>query len=62
MLLVFKKSLPEYENYFKSVIYKTHCQTHYIYPVHNRTSWGHAVAQLVQALRYKPAGRAFDSR
>jgi hypothetical protein len=23
---------------------------------------GHAVAQLVQALRYKPEGRGFDSR
>ena len=23
---------------------------------------GHAVAQLVEALRYKPAGRGFDSR
>jgi hypothetical protein len=25
-------------------------------------TWGHAVAQLVEALRYKPAGRRFDSR
>ena len=24
--------------------------------------WGHAVAQLVEALRYKPEGRVFDSR
>jgi hypothetical protein len=24
--------------------------------------WGHAVAQLVEALRYKPDGRVFDSR
>jgi len=24
--------------------------------------WGHAVVQLVQALRYKPEGRGFDSR
>ena len=24
--------------------------------------WGHTVAQLVQALRYKPEGREFDSR
>ena len=23
--------------------------------------WGHAVAQLVEALRYKPEGRGFDS-
>jgi hypothetical protein len=23
--------------------------------------WGHAVAQLVEALRYKPDGRRFDS-
>jgi hypothetical protein len=25
-------------------------------------TWGHAVAQLVEALRYKPEGRGFDSR
>jgi len=25
-------------------------------------SYGHAVAQLVEALRYKPEGRGFDSR
>jgi hypothetical protein len=24
--------------------------------------WGHAVGQLVEALRYKPEGRGFDSR
>ena len=24
--------------------------------------WGHAVAQLVEALRYKPESRGFDSR
>jgi hypothetical protein len=24
--------------------------------------WGHAVAQLVEVLRYKPEGRCFDSR
>ena len=24
--------------------------------------WGHAVAQLVETLRYKPEGRGFDSR
>jgi len=24
--------------------------------------WGHAVAQMVQALRYKPEGRGFDYR
>jgi hypothetical protein len=24
--------------------------------------WGYAVAQLVEALRYKPEGRGFDSR
>jgi hypothetical protein len=26
------------------------------------TGWGHALAQLVEALRYKPEGRGFDSR
>ena len=25
-------------------------------------TWGHAVAQLVEALRYKSEGRGFDSR
>jgi 2-keto-3-deoxy-L-rhamnonate aldolase RhmA len=25
-------------------------------------TWEHAVAQLVEALRYKPEGRGFDSR
>ena len=25
-------------------------------------NWGHAVAQLVEALRYKSEGRGFDSR
>ena len=27
-----------------------------------RYQWGHAVAQLVEALRYKPEGRGFNSR
>jgi len=27
-----------------------------------QSNWGHAVAQLVEALRYKPEGRGFDSR
>jgi hypothetical protein len=26
------------------------------------STWGHAVAQSVEALRYKPKGRGFDSR
>jgi hypothetical protein len=26
------------------------------------TNWGYAVAQMVEALRYKPEGRGFDSR
>jgi len=25
-------------------------------------NWGHAVAELVEALRYKPEGRGFNSR
>jgi hypothetical protein len=29
---------------------------------HYKVSWGYAVAQLVEALRYKPEGRGFDSR
>jgi hypothetical protein len=28
----------------------------------NKRNWGHAVAQLVEALRYKSEGRGFDSR
>jgi hypothetical protein len=31
-------------------------------PFFTRCSWGHAVAQLVEALRYKPEGRGFDFR
>ena len=34
----------------------------YVYLFLFVTSAGHAVAQLVQALRYKPEGRGFDSR
>jgi len=35
-----------------------------VYQVVEFTSpdWGHVVAQLVEALRYKPEGRSFDSR
>jgi hypothetical protein len=29
---------------------------------HSETKVGHAVAQLFEALRYKPEGRGFDSR
>ena len=32
------------------------------YYYHYYYYWGHAVAQLVEALRYKPEGRGFDSR
>jgi hypothetical protein len=32
------------------------------YPPFNFNTWGHAVAQLVEALRYKPERRGFDSR
>jgi hypothetical protein len=28
---------------------------------HDIMKWGHAVVQLVKALRYKPEGRGFDS-
>jgi len=37
----------------------------YIYThthTHTHTHMGYAVAQLVEALRYKPEGRGFDSR
>jgi len=27
-----------------------------------KNTWGYVVAQLVEALRYKPEGRGFDSR
>ena len=33
-----------------------------IYKHYNIHSVGHAVAQLVETLRYKPEGRGFDSR
>jgi len=33
-----------------------------IYKAYILTLRGHAVAQLVEALRYKPEGRGFDSR
>jgi hypothetical protein len=36
-----------------------HCKIIYIYSV---KPLGHAVAQLVEALRYKPEARMFDSR
>ena len=32
------------------------------YITHLLTAWGHGVVQLVEALRYKPEGRGFDSR
>jgi hypothetical protein len=37
--------------------------THYIFvTIHYTEGWGeHEVAQLVEALRYKPEGRGFDS-
>ena len=34
----------------------------YVYIIHYAYTWGHAVAQLVEALRYKSVGRGFDSR
>jgi len=33
-----------------------------LFPVFTLQLWGHAVAQLLVALRYKPEGREFDSR
>jgi hypothetical protein len=40
--------------------------THQFVPLRKHTTSvlqrGHAVAQLVEALRYKPEGRGFDSR
>ena len=49
----------------RQVDFVTHTHTHthiyiYIYIYIGRR--GHAVAQLVEALRYKPEGRGFDSR
>jgi hypothetical protein len=52
--------------------YFLHC-ARYGYKVHSHTEkfefkvtcvimWGQAVAQLVEAMRYKPEGRGFDSR
>ena len=33
-----------------------------LFHIHYMFQWGYAVAQLVEALRYKPEGRVFDSR
>jgi hypothetical protein len=38
-----------------------HFQPMSLFSVFSR-EWGHAVAQLVEALRYKPEGRGFDSQ
>jgi len=41
----------------------THCNEFDVcFPVVLRFTWGHAVAQLVEAPCYKPGGRGFDSR
>jgi hypothetical protein len=33
-----------------------------MFDIHDVSKVGHAVAQLVEALHYKPEGRGFDSR
>jgi hypothetical protein len=33
-----------------------------LFELRNTSEWGRAVAKLVEALRYKPEGRGFDSR
>ena len=41
------------------------CYNDYAPPAHNIkyiSKWGYAVEQLVEALRYKPVDRGFDSR
>ena len=37
-------------------------QTEHQFKEPTRIAWGHAVAQLVEALRYKSEGRGIDSR
>ena len=47
------------------VHYTTSCNTQSSVPVFLQVlfeKWGHAVAQLVEALRYKSGGRGFDPR
>jgi len=54
-----------YKILFNDTTYTTHTIRH-TYSSHNksgiRNEWGHAVAQLVEALCYKSEGRGFDSR
>ena len=39
-----------------------HCVAERRFMFKHLVLWGHEVAQLVEALRYKPEGRGFDSR
>jgi hypothetical protein len=43
----------------KAYVSVVHVWLHYI-SVSIDLMWGHAVARLVEALRYKPEGRVFD--
>ena len=43
------------------ITYCTLTNLKFLKPVTNNI-WGHAVAQMVEALRYKPEGSGFDSR
>jgi len=44
----------------ESLFYSVHCDISII--LFYYIKWGMAVAQLVDALRYKPEGRGFDSQ
>jgi hypothetical protein len=47
----------------KTAVFRPHCIFLDLYQKsHSETKVGHTVAQLVEALRYKPEGRGFDSR
>jgi hypothetical protein len=51
-----KKTIPVLVEYIYHLKYiKKKQQIHF-------SIWGHVVAHLVEALRYKPEGRGFDSR
>jgi len=44
------------------VDFQPDAQNSYLFTYNTFIKRGHAVAQLVEALRYKPEGRGFDSR
>ena len=58
MVLIYRVSIKSFLDY-KHLLQENDVEYIYIYIY---IYIGHAVAQLVEALRYKPEGRGFDSR